>query len=507
MKFMLDASVRTHCGKIRGNNEDNFYLCGQYRTDVMQKETAVSGSYAGDCFLAAVADGMGGEEHGELASLLMVQALQPCCFEQVRQNAKACIQQVNVQICNEIEKNGGRRMGSTFAALYIDDGKALCCNIGDSRVYLYRDGQLRLLSTDHNKAARMVELGALTREQAARHPSRHELTQHLGIFEKEMVLEPAFSQEMELIKGDVFLLCSDGLTDMVPEEKIAARLADGGSTEEQTKELMQMALAAGGKDNVTVLSVHVRKREEISSLKKILRFLGGIIKKALRKEPTEAQKDKIKERQKKLREEMEQLKLQQQRQREEMLKKWKEIDPAESEHISLWEALLERDCAMSKHYVVSGCGDEDVDDTHDGTNVDWFWLHASGNLEKTIEMYAQINIYRKACEAHGIYAQNTNNSVLYWLMNRYYDQRFLILSSEEQFAALGEKKEYCMALCREHDLHIVSGLPEHRFEDYVSGNIYQVYVAGTFSGSADDAATFGDLALRVVGQKNSKTEE
>ena len=506
MKFMLNAAVRTHVGRVRSNNEDNFYLCGRYRANVRQKEAAGCCTCAGDCFLAAVADGMGGEEQGELASLLAVKALKPCSFEKVRQNAQACIRQANAQICAEMEKNGGRRMGSTLAALYIDNGKALCCNIGDSRVYLYRDGQLRLLSTDHNKAARMVELGVLNPEQAARHRSRHELTQHLGIFEKEMVLEPAFSQEMELMDGDVFLLCSDGLTDMVSEEKIAARLADGGSAEEQTKDLIQMALTAGGRDNVTVLSVYVRKEEEVSSLKKILSFLGRI-KKAPRNEQVEEQKNELEERLKKWREEMEQLKLQQQRQREEMLEKWKKIDPAETEHISQWEALLEGDYALSKHYVVSGYGDEEVDNTHDGTKADWFWLHASGNLEKTIEMYAQINTYRKACEAHGIYAQHTNNSVLYRLMNRYYDQRFLLLSSEEQFTALGEKKEHCIALCREHDLHVVSGRPKHCFEDYASGNIYQVYVAGTFSGSADDAATFGELDLCVVGQKSSKTEE
>lgn len=77
----------------------------------------------------------------------------------------------------------------------------------------------------------MVELGVLTPEQAARHPSRHELTQYLGILEKEMLIQPAFSEIIKLQPGDIFLLCSDGLTDMVSEKDIAVCLANGGHTQ------------------------------------------------------------------------------------------------------------------------------------------------------------------------------------------------------------------------------------------------------------------------------------
>lgn len=103
-------------------------------------------------FWAAVADGMGGEDSGELASLLAVRALEPCSFEQMGKTAQISITRANSHICNQIKKNGSRRMGSTLTALYIDDGRALCCNIGDSRCYLLRDEMLTLLSTDHNRA-------------------------------------------------------------------------------------------------------------------------------------------------------------------------------------------------------------------------------------------------------------------------------------------------------------------------------------------------------------------
>ena len=259
MSFRISAAARTHVGRIRTNNEDNFYLQKHIRRDVNQGSAFCGGTWKDRSFLAAVADGMGGEDSGEIASLLAVQALSPCRFEEMEGTARASIDRANEKICEEIEKNGGRRMGSTLAALYIDDGKARCCNIGDSRVYLLREGKFMRLSTDHNKAGRMVELGVLTPEQAARHPSRHELTQHLGIFEEEMVLEPAFGEPVTLQEGDVFLLCSDGLTDMVSEAAIAACLSREAPPEEQTESLVQLALDGGGRDNVTALVVQIKE--------------------------------------------------------------------------------------------------------------------------------------------------------------------------------------------------------------------------------------------------------
>lgn len=264
MSLRIRAAALTHAGKVRANNEDNFYLNGHIRKDPAQKEATSRFTGRSNAFLAAVADGMGGQEYGEVASLLAVKVLRPCALQQVKQYAQACIEQANNQICIEIEKNGGRRMGSTLTALYIDKGKAVCCNIGDSRCYLLRDGHLHQLSTDHNKAGRLVELGVLTPEQAARHPSRHELTQHLGIYPAEMVIQPAFSEPLELEPEDCFLLCSDGLTDMVPEEEIAAALSGENTPEKIVKELVDRALENGGRDNVTVLVLRV---EEASGLR------------------------------------------------------------------------------------------------------------------------------------------------------------------------------------------------------------------------------------------------
>ena len=260
---MVDGAARTHTGRVRSNNEDNFYLQGRYREDVEQGEDEAVCRASDRRFLAAVADGMGGEEQGGKASLLAVRALKPCSFGEISSQAAAAVDEANREICEEIENQGGRRMGSTLVSLYMDEGKAVCCNVGDSRAYLLREGKLSQLSVDHNKAGRMVELGVLTPEQAARHPSRHELTQHLGIFADEMVIEPAVSQTVELEDGDLFLLCSDGLTDMVSMEDLKAVLSGGVSPQEMAKELVRLALAGGGRDNVTVIVLQIREKEPV----------------------------------------------------------------------------------------------------------------------------------------------------------------------------------------------------------------------------------------------------
>ena len=214
-------------------------------------------------FLAAVADGMGGEEQGEKASLMAVRALKPCSFGEISSQAAAAVDEANREICEEIENQGGRRMGSTLVSLYMDEGKAVCCNVGDSRAYLLREGRLSQLSVDHNKAGRMVELGVLTPEQAARHPSRHELTQHLGIFADEMVIEPAMSQPVELADGDLFLLCSDGLTDMVSPKELKAVLSGRSTSREKAEKLVELALAGGGRDNVTVIVLQIQEKKPV----------------------------------------------------------------------------------------------------------------------------------------------------------------------------------------------------------------------------------------------------
>ncbi len=261
MSLKIKAAVMTHAGNVRKNNEDNYYLNQRIRRRVSKKTASRRFSGWDEAVLFAVADGMGGHARGEIASLIAVQSLRSCPLVQVKAVAGACLRQANERICEEIEKNGGSRMGSTLTALYIDKGKAVCCHIGDSRCYLLRSGTLTQLSKDDSKARRMVELGVLTPEQAARHPSRHELTQHLGIFPDELVIQPAFTEPLDLLPGDIFLLCSDGLTDMADDDAIAAVLAGEGSPRKKARALVELALSGGGRDNVTALVAEILPKE------------------------------------------------------------------------------------------------------------------------------------------------------------------------------------------------------------------------------------------------------
>lgn len=256
----IQASVVCHVGCVRSGNEDNYYLQGQIRQDVEQPNTRAQFAGPDTCVLFAVADGMGGEAQGEFASLTAVKSLRACAMKQVRAAAARSINRANALICREMDRIG-RRMGTTLAALYMDAGKAVVCNVGDSRVYLLRGGSLIQLSTDHSQVQQMIDLGILSPETARTHPSRHVLTQHLGIRAEEMLLQPAFSEELELKSGDTFLLCSDGLTDMVEEDMICAILSSG-EPEHQTQALLERALAAGGRDNVTVLVAAVCADQE-----------------------------------------------------------------------------------------------------------------------------------------------------------------------------------------------------------------------------------------------------
>lgn len=257
MKLILNAAVCSDVGRVRQKNEDNFYLMGSVREDVSQPRRKDRCRCEIRESLFAVADGMGGEANGEAASLMTVQSLHPCQFDAIHKTAAESIRQANRLICQEIERNRGRRMGSTLAALYIDAGKAVCCNVGDSRGYLLRHGHLRQLTEDHTRVQQMVRMGMLTPEQAAGHKNRHILSQNIGIFEDEMVIEPAFSEPVALEQGDIFLLCSDGLTDMVTDPQIGKAL-NTGTAAQMVRRLVKLALEHGGKDNVTALVVQVR---------------------------------------------------------------------------------------------------------------------------------------------------------------------------------------------------------------------------------------------------------
>lgn len=255
-KLRFNVYACSDQGRIRSNNEDNFYISGTIRQNVDQPHMECSGCFEGRRFLFAVCDGMGGEANGELASLAAVRALQLdeelSAEEEAMQNVAAANSAVN-EVQNELNSF---HTGTTLAAFSIDGTEGQAYNLGDSRVYLYRDGGLSQLTKDHTMASYLVELGILTTEQAEKSPNKNSLTSYLGI-NSENPAEPYFSERMDLREGDVVLLCSDGLYGMISEEQIREELSTCCPVEDIGKRLVRLALEAGGLDNVTAIVIRV----------------------------------------------------------------------------------------------------------------------------------------------------------------------------------------------------------------------------------------------------------
>jgi serine/threonine protein phosphatase PrpC len=240
--FVLEHFGLTDAGKVRQNNEDSLLL-GEGRDDT----------------LFAVADGIGGFEAGEVASSITVDAL-----KEMEPGApfEAALGEANRRVLAAArgdEKLSG--MGTTIVALrfYGADEEAVAevAHVGDSRAYLLRGGELRALTEDHSLVAELVRSGDLTRAQASSHPQKNLITRALGA-EEEVEADIAV---LPVETGDRFLLCSDGLSDMVPEERIGEILAETpGNTETAVRRLVSAALDAGGNDNVTAVVIDVKQR-------------------------------------------------------------------------------------------------------------------------------------------------------------------------------------------------------------------------------------------------------
>ena len=245
-------------GLHRPENQDNLFVNGVFREDLSDNSPFRYADAAGKRGFYAVADGMGGEAYGALAALTAVQAVGGVHLSGGHQRMVDYLIERNAVICNMIMMNDGARIGSTFVGLNIIGDCAELTNIGDSRAYLFRDGRLGQLSCDHTPTRQMVELGILTEEAAKIHPDRHRLTQHLGVFPEEMIITP-YIMSVEVKPGDVFLLCSDGLTDLLDDAGIKGILESSRYIEKGAEALFGEAIRNGGRDNITIILVRVRR--------------------------------------------------------------------------------------------------------------------------------------------------------------------------------------------------------------------------------------------------------
>lgn len=219
-------------GHIRKANEDSFLDSREQR-------------------LWVVADGMGGHSRGDRASQTIIEKL--VSFK-ANLDAQTSVRDLKERLhaANDVCRSlgDGKVMGSTVAAMYCDQGHCYLLWAGDSRIYRLRDGQLEQLTEDHSLVQELCRMGELTPEEAENHPSSNVITRAIGVHESLQIA----AEQVEILPGDRFLLCSDGLFKDVRRDEIEKRLATV-SAEQALRELVKQALDRGGSDNVTAIVV------------------------------------------------------------------------------------------------------------------------------------------------------------------------------------------------------------------------------------------------------------
>ena len=255
---VFDCVIGLHSdvGCVREGNEDN----ARAITPDDASERAQRG------VLVVVADGMGGHASGEIASAMAVEIV---CREYYAAPVKAlgapsailraALEKANAAIhrAASSEKNP-RRMGTTCTALVLRGEQIFAAHAGDSRLYLVRSGEIYQLSQDHSAVMELVRQGALTAQQARNHPDKNLITRALGLHPKIEI--EVWDEPMNVRDDDRFLLCSDGLCDLVEDEEIKLQVL-AGEPQSACEALVEQAKARGGHDNITVAILHARNWE------------------------------------------------------------------------------------------------------------------------------------------------------------------------------------------------------------------------------------------------------
>lgn len=245
----IEAAILTDVGLQRSNNEDS---CLYWEPDG-EEEFRRKGR------LAVVADGMGGYEGGQEASRLAVETVRHVYDTSQEQDLQKVLVTALTTAHHNIQRYGEEHpqfhgMGTTCTAVSIVDRQLCFAHVGDSRLYLVRNGTTSRLTRDHSYVSRLVESGIVRSEDAESHPQRHILTAALGSGAE---VEPDASETpIRLQKGDTLVLCTDGLWSLVAEQELG-RIVQAHPPVQSCQELVNLALERGGPDNITVLVLRV----------------------------------------------------------------------------------------------------------------------------------------------------------------------------------------------------------------------------------------------------------
>ena len=258
----MQIGCRTDVGRKRQLNEDSVMT---HKFDAIFPSSLETGA------LFVVADGMGGHNAGEIASELGVRVFASECLRRlivksdkvtiidnrlinkftVQDIFDQAIQSANEAVAQQAQEQGLQGMGTTIVAALIIGQNMYITNVGDSRCYLINGREITQITRDHSLVQEMADAGMITPEEAMTHPRRNEITRAIGAY-PEITGDFYFCK---LYEGDTILLCSDGLTSMLPEQKIAEITLNAASPDQACNDLIAMANEAGGIDNITVIVV------------------------------------------------------------------------------------------------------------------------------------------------------------------------------------------------------------------------------------------------------------
>ena len=252
-KFVVDSDLLSDVGCVRTNNEDSGRIFRGGSLAAAEGETRASQQV-----LIVVADGMGGHNAGEIASAMAVEILEES-YEEMRKNPaeklKLSVEKANSRIYKDAMENADHAgMGTTCTALLLQGGSAYSAHVGDSRIYLLRDGGIYLMTEEHTQVMEMVKEGLLAYSEARHHPDKNVITRALGRQPKVDV--STWSEPLQVRAGDGFLICSDGLFDQIEDDELSAAIQPR-SAASACEELVRMAKERGGTDNITVAIVRL----------------------------------------------------------------------------------------------------------------------------------------------------------------------------------------------------------------------------------------------------------
>ena len=256
MKFNIEYAALCNKGLVREKNQDNFLCASKFLvSENGGLPEMLAGEIDASTFPAfAVFDGMGGEQCGEIAAYIAASHFNELHLGKTKSDTKLFLletcDEINKKICAYQKENHIRHMGTTAAILMCGQNDVFICNVGDSRIYQYSGKKLAQISEDHS--------------EISTNDRKPPLTQNLGIPESEFVIEPYIAKG-KYNSGDRYLICSDGLTDMLSDEEILDILKARSKITEAVQKLMDKALDRGGIDNITVIICEVRKQSRFFS--------------------------------------------------------------------------------------------------------------------------------------------------------------------------------------------------------------------------------------------------